>query len=67
VVDAELNRLLERAAAILEEDRPVVMQLAHRLIEQRVLSGSDVAEALASRPADTAVRPAAYGRVRVAG
>lgn len=47
-VNAELRRLLKRAMDIVEADRELVLQLTDRLIEERVLSGGDVASALGS-------------------
>ncbi len=43
--NAELRRLLNRTIDIVEADRELVLYLADRLIEERVLSGGDVASA----------------------
>jgi cell division protease FtsH len=58
-VDDELKRLLDRAIAILEDNRSAVMELVQRLIDERVLSGADVAEVLSSGAGDTHVSQAA--------
>ncbi|MGN6489843.1 MAG: AAA family ATPase [Devosia sp.] len=49
-INAEMNRQLERAMAILEMHRTSAMELAQRLIDERVLTGADVAKALPSDP-----------------
>jgi len=58
-VDDELKRLLDRAIAILEADRSVVLALAQRLVEERVLSGTAVAEVLSSGAGDKRIPQAA--------
>lgn len=45
-VNAELRRLLKRAQAIIDADRDLVLSLADRLIEERVLAGTEIASAL---------------------
>jgi hypothetical protein len=57
-VNAELRRQLNRAIAMVEADRDILLELAQRLIEEKVLSGDDVAEALDTRP----VQPVAKRR-----
>lgn len=57
VINSELSRLLERAMAILEEERTSAMKLAQRLIEERVLTGNDVAEAMALSPTSANTLP----------
>lgn len=47
-VEAQLGRLLERAIEIVEADRVAAFALAERLVTERILSGSDVARALAA-------------------
>jgi ATP-dependent Zn protease len=51
LVEEQLGRLLTRAVAILETDRPLALSLADRLIAERILSGAEVAHALAQVPA----------------
>ncbi|WP_395822258.1 AAA family ATPase [Devosia sp.] len=46
IIEAQLNRLLKRAIAIIETDRQIAIKLAERLIEERILSGVDIASAL---------------------
>ena len=50
LVDAQLARLLKRAIALVEADRQLAIKLAERLIEQRILSGVDIASALDAGP-----------------
>ncbi|KFL29558.1 hypothetical protein JP75_20185, partial [Devosia riboflavina] len=49
-VNAELRRQLKRAIAVVEADRDSLLELAERLIEEKVLSGDDVTRALDERP-----------------
>lgn len=49
-VNAELRRQLKRAMIMVEADRHSLLELAQRLIEEKVLSGDDVARALDARP-----------------
>lgn len=49
-INTELRRQLQRAMAIVETDRDIVLQLAERLIVEKVLSGDDVMRTLDSRP-----------------
>lgn len=51
-VDAQLSTLLKRAIAIVEIERELAIKLAERLIVERILSGIDIAKALAA-PRDT--------------
>ncbi|MEO8756972.1 MAG: hypothetical protein ABI398_04365, partial [Devosia sp.] len=46
LVEAQLTRLLKRSIAIVEADRKLAIKLAERLIEERILSGVDIASAL---------------------
>jgi len=48
-VNAELRRLLKRAIDIVEADRELVLYLADRLIEEKVLSGDDILSALGAQ------------------
>jgi hypothetical protein len=50
-VDAQLNTLLRRAIGIVEADSQLAGKLAERLIAERILSGADIAGALAAGPA----------------
>jgi ATP-dependent Zn protease len=50
-VDAQLNTLLRRAIGIVEADSRLAGKLAERLIAERILSGADIAGALAAGPA----------------
>lgn len=61
-VNAELRRLLKRAQAIIEADRDLVLSLADRLIEERVLAGAEIAIALAGGCSAAAARPAGSKR-----
>lgn len=49
-VGEELYRLLERAIAIVADDRDAALGLADRLIDEKVLIGADVAAVLGPRP-----------------
>ena len=49
-VEAQLTRLLKRAIAIVEADRQLAIELAERLIEERILRGVDIARALEAGP-----------------
>lgn len=49
-VNAQLRRQLKRAVAVVEADRDILLELAERLIEEKVLSGGDVTKALDARP-----------------
>ncbi len=51
-VDSELRRQLRRAMTIVRADREQVAQLVEKLIEDRVLSGEDVANGLGTRTLD---------------
>lgn len=46
IVEAQLTRLLKRAIAIIEADRQFAIKLAEQLIEERILSGADIAGTL---------------------
>ncbi len=50
-VDAHLKRLLGRAKRIIETDRDAAIQLTERLMDEKVLSGQEIAEALSSTKA----------------
>lgn len=65
VIDAELNRQLERAMAILEEQRAAVTELAQRLIDERVLTGAAVAEKLTSNGSQDGILPASRPATRL--
>jgi hypothetical protein len=47
-VEEQLGKLLERAVEIVKADRPTAVALAERLVAERLLSGSDVAQALSA-------------------
>lgn len=47
-LNAELHRQLKRALELVEADREILLKLAMRLAEEKVLTGDDVAQALES-------------------
>ena len=47
-LNAELHRQLKRALELVEADREILLKLAMRLAEEKVLTGDDVAKALES-------------------
>lgn len=47
-LNAELHRQLKRALDLLESDREILLSLAKRLGDEKMLSGDEVAEALKS-------------------
>jgi ATP-dependent Zn protease len=49
-VEAQLARLLKRAMSIIEADRKLAIELAERLISERILSEADITNALGAHP-----------------
>ncbi|RYG87798.1 MAG: hypothetical protein EON59_06400 [Alphaproteobacteria bacterium] len=54
-LEAHLSRLLKRAIDIIGDNRDAALKLANRLLDQRILTGADVAEVL-GQPAKTRMR-----------
>lgn len=63
-VNAELRRLLKRAMAIVEADRDLVLQLADRLIAERVLSGEDMAGTVGNLLSPDVAEPVALRAIK---
>lgn len=55
-VNAELRRQLKRAIGLVEADRNILLELAQRLIVEKVLSGGDVVAALSAAPPQPAAK-----------
>lgn len=55
-VNAELRRQLKRAISLVEADRDILLELAQRLIVEKVLSGGDVVAALSAAPPQPAAK-----------
>lgn len=51
-IDRELRSLLEKAIAIVESDRDVVLILTERLLKDRILTGDEIAAELGLKPAE---------------